>query len=188
MDHSVAVLGLTTCDYRLTTIDYCLASLLRHERILIVRRRRKRLFDRPRAHPANEIQLRPGLVVRPARSRATERLLAYHRARRLVVDVEVSGRVSEGEVGLLDGATIRREHGTGERVRRRLVDDLERLRPLVVVVDERRHHWAEDLLAHETVITLVGLYERRRDEVALSLIHISEPTRLLSISYAVFCL
>src|SRR5678815_4556667 len=44
------------------------------------------------------------------------------------------------------------------------------LEPLVVVVDRNRERAEGDLLSD------------------LSLIHISEPTRLLSISYAVFCL
>src|SRR5678816_2917289 len=37
-----------------------------------------------------------------------------------------------------------------------------------------------------TTSTVIG--EWARDKLTLSLIHISEPTRLLSISYAVFCL
>ena len=35
---------------------------------------------------------------------------------------------------------------------------------------------------------VLGYYKAVRNEVTLSLIHISEPTRLLSIAYAVFCL
>src|SRR6478672_1618188 len=81
--------------------------LLGHERIGVLRRRRERLLDRSRAHPANEVELRPGLVVRSAGSRTAEGLLAHHRARRLVVDVEVSCRVAERDAGLLDGAAVR---------------------------------------------------------------------------------
>src|SRR5450756_2827823 len=46
------------------------------------------------------------------------------------------------------------------------------------------------LLDHALADQLVdrGLDERGRDGLALSLIHISEPTRLGMISYAVFCL
>src|SRR5881628_2010245 len=103
------------------------ASLLFcHERIVVLRRWREGLLDRPRAHPAHEIELRAGLVVRAARPRAAERLLSNDGAGRLVVDVEVSGGVAERDVRLLDRAAVRREHRTGERVWRRLVDDLER--------------------------------------------------------------
>ena len=44
---------------------------------------------------------------------------------------------------------------------------------------------------HAEVTQVAGRYARyqqREADLALSLIHISEPTRLLSISYAVFCL
>src|SRR5678815_132004 len=54
-------------------------------------------------------------------------------------------------------------------------------------VDEvvRRMHWHRQLLAHGHERFVV---EEDAAVVDLSLIHISEPTRLLSISYAVFCL
>src|SRR5215831_11014221 len=50
-------------------------SLFCHEWILVIERRRKRLLDRPRAHPAHEVQLRTCLVVRAGAARAAERLL-----------------------------------------------------------------------------------------------------------------
>src|SRR5690349_18885030 len=55
----------------------------RHEWILVIAWRRERLFDRSRANPSHEIELRARLVVRPRAARAAERLLANHRARRL---------------------------------------------------------------------------------------------------------
>src|SRR5579864_958641 len=69
--------------------------LLRHVRIVMDRRRREVLLNRPRADPANQIQLRPRLVVRARRARATERLLPDDGACWFVVDVEVARRVLE---------------------------------------------------------------------------------------------
>src|SRR5674536_268530 len=61
--------------------------------------------------------------------------------------------------------------------------DVQEAHVLCVALDERPP--GLDVLAHQDAEQLVG--ERRIVE-SLSLIHISEPTRLLSISYAVFCL
>ena len=66
-----------------------------HERIPVVPRRAEVLLDRPRADPADQIQLRPGLVVGARRAGAAERLLADDRAGGLVVDVEVAGGIPE---------------------------------------------------------------------------------------------
>src|SRR5437868_15502546 len=71
------------------------ASLLGHERILVVRRGNERLLDRSGADPALQVHLRTGLVVRPRGSRATERLLAHLGSSRLVVDVKIAGRVAQ---------------------------------------------------------------------------------------------
>src|SRR5678815_6085621 len=45
-----------------------------------------------------------------------------------------------------------------------------------------------DARLYPYITTYVKEYEHSRVRILLSLIHISEPTRLLSISYAVFCL
>src|SRR5512146_2892166 len=75
-------------------VDYSV-SLLCHERIRVVERRRERLLDGARAHPAHEVQLRSRLVVRSRTARAAERLLPDDRAGGLVVHVEVARRVAE---------------------------------------------------------------------------------------------
>src|SRR5674536_368779 len=56
-------------------------------------------------------------------------------------------------------------------------------------------HQVSALVRHDDIDQYIRAWERLgndrekfRDAVPLSLIHISEPTRLLSISYAVFCL
>ena len=54
---------------------------LRHERILVVARRRERFLDRARADPADQVQLRARLVV-GARRRARRRTAAGRRPRR----------------------------------------------------------------------------------------------------------
>eukprot|EP00658_Telonema_sp_P-2_P008426 TRINITY_DN13174_c0_g1_i1.p1 TRINITY_DN13174_c0_g1~~TRINITY_DN13174_c0_g1_i1.p1 ORF type:complete len:243 (-),score=46.51 TRINITY_DN13174_c0_g1_i1:26-754(-) len=47
---------------------------------------------------------------------------------------------------------------------------------------------SEDGMMHVCVVAIADIPEGRQLMLNLSLIHISEPTRLLSISYAVFCL
>ena len=79
-------------------------SGLAHERIAVVPRRVEGLLDRPRADPAHQVQLRARLVVGARAARAAERLLADDRAGRLVVDVEVAGRVAQRRRRLDDRA------------------------------------------------------------------------------------
>src|SRR5207237_9214055 len=119
------------------------------EGIAIVARRDERLLDRARADPADEVPHRAGLVVRSRRARAAERLLADDRARRLVVHVQVPGRVAELLAGLLDRRALLGEDRAGEPVRRAVVDELERLLPLPLRVDVGGHDRAEELVAEE---------------------------------------
>ena len=125
-----------------------LRLLLRHERILVIARRRERLLERARVDPADEVQLRAGLVVGAGSARAAERLLADDRTGRLVVDVEVARGVPQRArrfahrlaVAAEDGARSTRTARSGRR-RQRLV-------PLRVGVDVGRDDRSEDLLAH----------------------------------------
>src|SRR4051794_36663149 len=71
------------------------ATASAEERVAVVARRDERLLDRARCDPADQVPQRAGLVVRPRGAGAAERLLADDRAGRLVVDVEVSGRMTE---------------------------------------------------------------------------------------------
>src|SRR5690606_33417851 len=129
------------------------------------------LLDRARADPAHEVQLRTGLVVRARRARAAERLLTDDSARGLVVDVEVARGVAQRRRRLADRRTVAREDRARKRIRRGLVDDLARLCPLVVGIDVRRDHRSEDLFAEQLVAGIVGLDERRLDEVPLLALH-----------------
>src|SRR3989442_16022592 len=82
-----------------------------HERIAVLGRRRVRLLDHARADPTDQIEERPGLVVRAGSAGSAERLQTDHGAGRLVVDVEVAGRVDELLRRLSDGLPISREDG-----------------------------------------------------------------------------
>src|SRR5689334_11655466 len=99
-------------------------SLLSHEGISVVDGRRERLLDRAGADPAGQVQLRTSLVVRPGGAGAAERLLADDGAGGFVVDVEIAGGLSERGLRLADGRAIAGEHGAGQRVRRRAIDEL----------------------------------------------------------------
>src|SRR2546423_3127801 len=98
-------------------------SSLRHERIPRVAWRHEILFDRPRAGPADQVEQATGLVVGPARARATERLLPNDRSRRLVVLVEVAGGVPERRIGFGQRRAVLREDAAREGVGRGAVDE-----------------------------------------------------------------
>src|SRR5450759_96125 len=66
-----------------------------------------------------------------------------------------------------DRRAIAREYRARQGVRRRLVDDLERLLPLAVGIDIRRDHGSEDFLAQQAIRRILGLQQGRLDEVAL---------------------
>src|ERR1700761_7095615 len=84
------------------------------KRVAVVGRGDERLLDRTGLRPPQQFERRSRLVVRAARARAAERLLADHRAGRLVVDVEVAGRVAQRGGRLDDRLAIAREDRAGE--------------------------------------------------------------------------
>src|SRR5512133_1019955 len=145
-------------------------AVVGHERIAVVLRRDERLLDRPRADPADQVPHRAGLVVRARRASPAERLLSDDGAGRLVVDVEVAGRVAQRFLRLVDRSALLREDRAGEPVRRRVVDELERLLPLVLRVDVGRHDRPEELLAHQPVARVLRLDNGRLDEEALAVV------------------
>src|SRR5215218_11151436 len=96
----------------------CYCNLLfSHERIGELAGRRERFLDGTGAHPANEIQLGAGLVVRAGAARPAKRLLPDHRAGRLVVDVEVSRSIPEHAHRFAYRHAVAAEHGAGQCVR-----------------------------------------------------------------------
>src|SRR5213592_3589802 len=78
-------------------------SSLRHEWIPRVARRHEVLLDRPRAGPADQVEQAAGLVVRATGPPAPERLLPDHRARGLVVPIEVPRGVAPRRIRLRHG-------------------------------------------------------------------------------------
>src|SRR5690349_6192355 len=128
----VAAAATATTRPRFTELDRAAPVVRGHEGIAVVGRRHERLFDRPGADPADQVPHRARLVVRAGRARAAERLLPDDRAGRLVVDVEVAGRVLELVAGELDRRAVAGEDRAREPVRRGPVDELERL--LVVLL------------------------------------------------------
>ena len=66
-----------------------------HVRVAVVRRRDQRLLDGAGRGPAHQVLRGAGLVVGAGGAAAAEGLLADDGAGRLVVDVEVAGRVAE---------------------------------------------------------------------------------------------
>src|SRR5688500_2014857 len=145
-------------------------SVRAHERIAVVGRRHERLLHGPRADPADQVPERAGLVVRAGRARSPEGLLADDGPRGLVVDVEVAGGVAERCVRLLDGVAVVGEDGARERVRRAGVDELERVRPALVVVDVGGDDGPEQLLVHRPVAGILRLDHGRLDEVPVRVV------------------
>ena len=120
--------------------------------------------------PADQVPDRAGLVVRARGAGAAERLLPDDGAGRLVVDVEVAGGVAEAVRRLLDGRAILGEDRAGQPVGRRRVDQVERVVPVLLVVDVRRDDGAEELVAQQPEVRVAGLDHRRLDEEALRVV------------------
>ena len=91
-------------------------------------------------------------------------MLPHHGAGALVVDIVVPGRVTQPLVRFDNGPPILREDRTGERVRRPAVHQRQHLIPLIVLVHIRREDRAEELDAHDLVLRIGGLEQRRFDE------------------------
>src|SRR5439155_12136294 len=106
-----------------------------HGRVTVIGRRDERLLDRARGDPADQVPHRARLVVRAGSAGTSERLLPDDCTRGLVVDVEVPGRILERLFRFLDRSPVAGEHGSGEPVRSRRIDELEGLLPAVVRVD-----------------------------------------------------
>src|SRR5262249_38879277 len=109
------------------------------------------LFGGWGGNPPHKIEGRARLVVGPRSPAASERLLAHYRARRFVVDVEVSRREAQLAKRSLDGLAISREDGSGQRIRRGLIAQAQRLLVLRVRVHVRADHRRDDFLAQNPV-------------------------------------
>src|SRR4030042_837764 len=79
---------------------------LRQEGIPVVGRLVQVLLDRPGARPAQQVEIRAGLVVRSGSAGSAEGLLAYDRTGRLVVNIEVPGGMTQDVESLDDGLSL----------------------------------------------------------------------------------
>src|SRR4029077_4834964 len=122
---SAAATATASTSARCTSLDRAAPVVGRHERVAVVGRRHERLLDRARADPADQVPHRAGLVVRSRRAGAAERLLPDDRAGRLVVNVEVAGRIPELLPGEFERVALLCEYRSGQPVRRALVDEVE---------------------------------------------------------------
>src|SRR5688572_7140301 len=100
---------------------------LGHIVVAPVARRRERFLDGSRTYPSQQIHLRARFVVGARSPGSAKRLLADDGPGRLVVDIEVARRLPQRAERLSDGTAITCEYRTGQRVRRGLIDDRQRL-------------------------------------------------------------
>src|SRR5262245_30071236 len=102
---------------RFTVSDRAASAVRSHERVPVMDRRHERLLDRARADPADQVPQRSRLVVGARCACTSERLLADNGAGRLVVHVEVAGRIPELLLGELDRVALASEDSSGQSVR-----------------------------------------------------------------------
>src|SRR6266571_2674102 len=145
-------------------------SSLRHERIPRIAWRHEVLLHGPRRRPANQIQQAARLVVRTAGPPTTERLLSHDGSRRLVVEVEVAGGVSQRHTGFGERGAILCKDAARERVRRRAIHQTQRLLPLFIRIDVQREHGPENLFAHRPVRRVLDLDQGGMHEIAVGII------------------
>eukprot|EP00756_Hemistasia_phaeocysticola_P022014 Hpha_TRINITY_DN15806_c1_g2::TRINITY_DN15806_c1_g2_i1::g.188261::m.188261 len=120
--------------------------------------------------PAGHVLQRPGLVIRTAGTRPTERLLGDDRASALVVHVPVSGGVLQPLVRLCDDIAILAPDGSREGVATGVVDFVQGVFPLVVLEYVAGEHWAEDLIGEHRRPRVGGVHNRGRNEPALRVV------------------
>ncbi len=101
---------------------------------------------------------------------AAERLLADHRAGRLVVDVEVARRVPQRLGGLGDGGAVRGQDRPGQRVRRDVSGLAQRLLVRGVRVDVHGQDRAEVLGGKDLVGRVRAVQDSGTDEKALAVV------------------
>src|SRR2546430_13672057 len=107
---------------------------------------------------------------RAAGARPSEGLLPHDRTGGLVVDVEVPGSIPQRLFCLFDRAPVLRENRAGERIRRRLIHEAQRLSPAGRGVDVDRQDRSEDLLAHRAIRRVLGFEASGLDEVAVRVV------------------
>src|SRR5579859_3620702 len=153
-----------------TVLDRCglaVKPVLAHVRVPVVGRRHEEFLNRTGSYPADQVEHRAGLVVGAAGPGTAERLLAYHRAGGLVVDVEVSGRVPQLAAGSRYRLPVSGDDRAGQRVARRVIHVVEDGLELAVRVDMHRQDRAEILGAEDLVRGVRTEQDRRPDKIAV---------------------
>src|SRR5438874_4216099 len=115
----VTVTTVPSTSYLTVLLERAPLVVVFHIRVAVVDRRRVRLLDHAGADPADQVEERPRLVVGAGGAGATERLQPNDRAGRLVVDVEVAGRVDELLRRLANRLPVGGENRAGQAVRAR---------------------------------------------------------------------
>ena len=113
---------------------------------------------------------RSRLVVGPARSCSSKRLLSYHSAGTFIVEVEVSSRISQLVRGQNQRRAVIREYSSGQTVRRSGIYELARLFKLVVRVHVDCHDGSKDLFGHGNGFWIFGDDDGGFDEVAFRVV------------------
>ena len=81
--------------------------------------------------------------------------------------------VAQGRQSLACRLTIVRKNGAGQTVRGCGVNEPQRLIPVVARIDKHRDNGPEDLVTHGHIVGLLGLNDRRPDEVTLGLVRLT---------------
>ena len=93
------------------------SKILLHVSVTVVGGGHEGLLDDARDDPADEVELTTGLVVGTAGTSTAEGLHTDNGTCRLVVDVEVTGSVSELVGELLDLEAVAAPNGAGQTIR-----------------------------------------------------------------------
>ena len=140
------------------------------ERVAVIGGWRQRFLDRPRADPAEQVEVGPRLVVGSRPARTSEWLLSDHSAGRLVIDVEVPRCMLQGPHGVIDGVALASEDRTGQGVFTGGIHRLQNAVEIVGGVDIQGHDGAEDFLFHRFEVGVFGEDHSRFHEVTHTVI------------------
>src|SRR5437868_10791452 len=123
----VTVTTVLSTSYLTVLLERAPLVVVIHVRVAVADRRRVRLLDNTRAGPADQVEEGPRLVVGAGGAGATERLQPDDRAGRLVVDVEVAGRVDELLGRFANRLPVGSENRAGQAVGAGPIAQVERL-------------------------------------------------------------
>ena len=140
------------------------------EWVTVIGRRGQCLLDRPRADPAEEVEVGPCLVIGSRSSGTSERLLTNDCACWFVVDVKVAGGIFECAHGVIDGVAFTGKHGASEGVFTRGIYRLQDAVEVIGGVDVNRDDRPEDFFLHGFEVGVLGHDDRRFHEVSCAVV------------------